>query len=89
MDLTFRAQGLGRPSVYSFSKLPYLRDVEIDDLRRQVQQLQKELARVKVVNEEDEVHDDDSEGEEEYDNPFGSSSASDSGHSSHQHRRVR
>ncbi|GKA57705.1 putative CCCH-type zinc finger family protein [Tanacetum coccineum] len=66
-----------------------LRDVEIDDLRRQVQQLQEELARVKVVNEEDEVHDDDSDGEEEYDNPFGSSSASDSGHSSHQHRRVR
>ncbi|GKD07327.1 hypothetical protein Tco_1187012, partial [Tanacetum coccineum] len=64
-----------------------LRDVEIDDLRRQVQQLQEELARVKVVNEEDEVHDDDSDGEEEYDNPFGSSSASDSGHSSHQHRR--
>ncbi|GKD23934.1 hypothetical protein Tco_1225637, partial [Tanacetum coccineum] len=39
---------------------PDLRDVEIDDLRRQVQQLQEELARVKVVNEEDEVHDDDS-----------------------------
>ncbi|GJR89881.1 putative CCCH-type zinc finger family protein [Tanacetum coccineum] len=64
-----------------------LRDVEIDDLRRQVQQLQEELARVKVVNEEDEVHDDDLDGEEEYDNPVGSSSASDSGHSSHQHRR--
>nr|GEZ16015.1 ribonuclease H-like domain-containing protein [Tanacetum cinerariifolium] len=47
-----------------------LRDVEIDDLRRQVQQLQEELARVKVVNEEDEVHNDDSDGEEEYcDNP--------------------
>nr|GFA33348.1 hypothetical protein CTI12_AA139760 [Tanacetum cinerariifolium] len=55
-----------------------LQDVEIDDLRRQVQQLQEELAHVKVVNEEDEVHDDDSDGEEEYDNPFGSSSASDS-----------
>nr|GEW06827.1 hypothetical protein [Tanacetum cinerariifolium] len=63
-----------------------LRDVEIDDLRGQVQQLQEELARVKVVNKEDEVHDDDSAGEEEYDNPFGSSSASDSGHSSHQQR---
>ncbi|GJX74962.1 reverse transcriptase [Tanacetum coccineum] len=67
---------------------PYLRDVEIDDLRRQVQQLQEELACVKVINEEDEVHDDDSDGEEEYDYPFGSSSSSDSGHSSHQHRRV-
>ncbi|GKC38100.1 gag-pol polyprotein-like protein, partial [Tanacetum coccineum] len=66
-----------------------LRDVEIDDLRRQVQQLQEELARVKVVNEEDEVHDDDSDGEEEYVNPFGSSFASDSSHSSHQHRRER
>nr|GEX69519.1 reverse transcriptase domain-containing protein [Tanacetum cinerariifolium] len=62
----------------------------VDSLRwRQVQQLQEELARVKVVNEEDEVHDDDSDGEEEYDNPFSSLSASDSGHSSHQHRRVR
>nr|GEX25368.1 hypothetical protein [Tanacetum cinerariifolium] len=64
-----------------------LQDVEIDDLRRQVQQLQEELAYVKVVNEEDEVHDDDSDGEEEYNDPFGSSSASDSGHSSRQHRR--
>nr|GEX29692.1 hypothetical protein [Tanacetum cinerariifolium] len=66
-----------------------LRDVEIDDLRRQVQHLQEELARVKVVNDEDEVHDDDSDGEEKYDNPFGSSSAFDSGHSSRQHQRVR
>ncbi|GJU76537.1 transposon ty3-I gag-pol polyprotein [Tanacetum coccineum] len=65
-----------------------LRDVEIDDLRRQVQQLQEELASVIVVNEEDKVYDDDSDGEE-YDNPFDSSSASNSGHSSHQHRRVR
>nr|GFA15132.1 Gag-Pol polyprotein, putative [Tanacetum cinerariifolium] len=64
-----------------------LRDVEIDDLRRQVQQLQ-EIARVKVVNEEGEVHDDDSDGKEEYENPFGSSSAFDSGHSSRQHRRI-
>ncbi|GKE74509.1 hypothetical protein Tco_1536550, partial [Tanacetum coccineum] len=57
-----------------------LRDVGIDDLRRQVQKLQ----------EEDEVHDDDdSNGEEEYVNPFGSSFASDSSHSSHQHRRER
>nr|GEZ24904.1 hypothetical protein [Tanacetum cinerariifolium] len=46
---------------------------------RQVQQLQEELAHVKVVNEEDEVHEDDSNGKEEYDNPFGSSYASDSG----------
>nr|GEZ35181.1 hypothetical protein [Tanacetum cinerariifolium] len=44
---------------------------------------------VKVVNEEDEVHDDDLDGEEEYENPFGSSSTSNSGHSSHQHRRWR
>ncbi|GJU59575.1 putative CCCH-type zinc finger family protein [Tanacetum coccineum] len=51
--------------------------------------MSQELARVKVVNEEDEVHDVDSDGEDEYDNPFGSSSASDSGHSSHQHRRLR
>nr|GEX80559.1 hypothetical protein [Tanacetum cinerariifolium] len=44
-----------------------LRDVEIDDLRRQVQQLQEELARVKVVNENDEVHDDDSDGVDDFD----------------------
>ncbi|PWA86577.1 hypothetical protein CTI12_AA139760 [Artemisia annua] len=50
----------------------------MDDLKRQVQQLQEELARVKVVNEEDQFHDEDSNGDDGYYNPFGSSSASDS-----------
>nr|GEW06828.1 hypothetical protein [Tanacetum cinerariifolium] len=49
----------------------------------------KKASNVKFINNEDAVYDDDSASEEEYDNPFGSSSASDSCHSSHQHRMVR
>ncbi|KAB2599296.1 TMV resistance protein N-like [Pyrus ussuriensis x Pyrus communis] len=57
---------------YSPHRERHLRDIEMDDLRRQVQQLQQRLERYEPLEHDDPRHETKNDGsDEEEENPFG------------------